>query len=488
MPIGTEPAGKGEVLVINTGGTIGMVNSDPGNPLSPLRPAENWKELEKNFETLKPGSLGVEMDYCQFKPLLDSSDIQCQNWQEMAQVIERYYKSYKGFVILHGTDTMCYTAAALSFMLENLDKPVILTGSQIPLVRSRSDALQNFISAIQIAATDRPHIPEVCIFFRDRLIRGSRARKLSSSGYSGFESPNYPELAIAGEHIDFRVNAIRPSPGPSQQFYVSSSFDTHVMVLEIFPGFEPPVLTRILESHTQERDKIKALVLKTFGAGNAPGNPDFLKAVEKAASNAIVVDVTQCPEGMVELGLYEASSGLLDRGVINALDMTPEAAICKLMYLLGKDWPTEEVKRQMQLDQRGEQSLNIYNVKLEGASSAAPAGTVTGTLAGEMNYDRFSSASIRVQDAEASGDEGEAVEVHVFINVPDATPETPIKEEARFVGAMTAPVGKKTDLFCSISDGLRRLVQPGQMMNVTLVACNGELRWDKVEISAYTNV
>lgn len=486
MPLGTEPSGKGEVLVINTGGTIAMVNSEPGNPLSPLTPARNWKEIEANFKTLEAGYLGVESDYCQFEPLLDSSDIRCENWQEMAQVIKQHYDSYKGFVILHGTDTMCYTAAALSFMLENLDKPVIITGSQIPLVQSRSDALQNFITAIKIAATDTPHIPEVCIFFRDRLLRGNRARKLSSSGYSGFESPNYPVLAIAGEHIDFRENAIRQGPGPSQNFYVSPDFDTHVMVLEIFPGFEPQVLKRVLESHTQEKDKIKGLVLKTFGAGNAPGNPEFLKAIEKAAAGAIVVDVTQCPEGMVELGLYEASSGLLDRGVISALDMTPEAAICKLMYLLGKGWPVDEVKRQMQLDQRGEQRLNIYNVKLEGDSAAAPTGILTGTLAGEMSYNRFSSASLRVQDAEATG-EGGAIEVRVFVNFPDATPDTPTTE-ARFVGKMSAPVRKKTDLFCSISDGLRRLVQPGQMMNVTLVACGGELRWDKVALSAYTRV
>jgi len=330
-----------------------MINSEEGNPLSPLKPAENWKEIEANFRTLKPDYLNVETDYCQFKPLVDSSDVELKHWQEMARVIEKYYDNYKGFVILHGTDTMCYTAAALSFMLENLDKPVIITGSQIPLIKPRSDALQNFITAIQIAASNSPHIPEVCIFFRDRLIRGNRARKLSSSGYSGFVSPNYPELAFAGEYITYQNNAIRKTPRNPQNFYVSSDFDSHVMVLEIFPGFNPQFLKRVLQSHTQDKDRIKGLILKTFGAGNAPGSAEFLKAIGEATASAVIVDVTQCPEGTVELGLYESSSGLLDRGVISGLDMTPEAAICKLMYLLGKGWPAEEVKRQMQLDQRG---------------------------------------------------------------------------------------------------------------------------------------
>jgi L-asparaginase len=492
----TIPKGGGmskKVLVINTGGTIGMVNSEPDNPLSPLRPATTWDEVAGNQPILK--FLEVETDYYQFDPLLDSTEIRYENWKKMAEVIAEHYNTRDGFVILHGTDTMCYTASALSFMLENLDKPVIVTGSQVPMIRPRSDAVQNLVTAIQIAGSDSV-VPEVCIFFRDHLLRGNRSRKLSSSGYSGFVSPNYPEMAKAGEHIEFNSRFIRQRPPQDQEFYASTFLDTHVMVLEIFPGFDPQALRNIFKKPSREEDRIKALVLKTFGAGNAPTNREFMSAIEAITKEGtIVVDVTQCPEGMVELGLYEASSGLLNRGVISGLDITPESAVTKLMYLLGKGWPREEVRRVMQLDLRGEQSLNVYNVEFEEPAKANPTYQTSQLIPGDIDLSGYRSASIRFQDVRmisaASGGDKKRISVKVFLNFPNANADTPDTDphHAASITRDLSGVEDTVDLFADASSAVRRLVRPGQMATFTIVTdSDGGIKWEKMSVSIYTNV
>ena len=487
---------KGEVLIINTGGTIGMVHTEPDNPLSPLKTAEDWDEITKNLPILKPDILGVETGYHQFIPLLDSSDINYENWQQMAQVISDHYHDYKGFVILHGTDTTCYTASALSFMLENLSKPVIITGSQLPMVKPRSDAAQNLVTAIHIAAADRfkyPLIPEVCIFFRDVLIRGNRSRKQSSSGYSGFISPNYPELGKAGEHIDLNTKYVRSQPQEHQEFYANTFLDTRVMVLEMFPGFDPEILRTISKAPVKETQRIKALVLKTFGAGNAPSTREFLTAIEHVdRQGIIIVDVTQCLEGMVELGLYEASSGLLNRGVISGLDMTPEAAVCKLMYLLGKGWPREEIRRVMQLDIRGEQSLNIYNVDFDQPAEAVPTFETSEVIPGDIDFTKFKSASIRFQDVKPIGktDQGGTTTVKVFINHPSADEQTP-ESDPRYAGSIKRSLeyGSAVDLFCDVSLATRKLIKPGQMASISVVVTPGRgIQWERMGLSIFTGV
>lgn len=346
-----------KVLIINTGGTIGMVHSEKGNIMSPLRPAENWDEIAKEHLVLDE----LATDYYQFDPLVDSSDMSPENWVKMAEVIESNYNEYRGFVILHGTDTMSYTASALSFMLKDLDKPVIITGSQVPLQKPRSDALQNLITAIHIAGNEFYGIrlvPEVCIFFRDTLLRGNRSRKNDARNYFGFSSPNYPALGEAGAELGIKKNKLLKKN--SGNFHIETALDSRVIIIEIFPGLKASYLKNLFESI----EDVRGVILKTYGNGNAPTNNEFIEVINLITSKGIVVvNITQCTTGTVKMGLYEASTRLLDAGVVSGLDLTPEAALTKLMYLLGKTHDAEEVKKLMSIDICGEQTLNHYNFK-----------------------------------------------------------------------------------------------------------------------------
>ncbi len=343
-----------KIMIINTGGTIGMVHSDENDSSSPLRPANDWNEITKEHPILNRYST----DYYQFDPLIDSSDMSPDIWVDLAKFIGKHYDEYRGFVILHGTDTMAFTASALSFMLKNLNKPVVLTGSQVPLQFSRSDALQNLITAIHIAGNEIygvKLVPEVCIFFRDTLLRGNRSRKIDATNYFGFASPNYPAIAEVG--ADIRVIKDRILPLSSEKFYIDPAINNEVVILELFPGLNPSYLKSIFETNS-----IKGVILKTFGNGNAPTNKEFLDVLKYISSKGIViVDITQCSRGFVKMGLYEASAKLTDAGVISGVDLTPEAAVTKLMYLLGKKLPVEEIKRLMQIDICGEQTINQYD-------------------------------------------------------------------------------------------------------------------------------
>jgi L-asparaginase len=352
------------VLVIYTGGTIGSAPKDRNDPDSPqvVRP---WKELKQ--ATPQMDRLGYPIDAISFLEPLDSCNVGPQHWRTMAHLIEKYYNDYTGFVILHGTDSMVYSASALSFMLVNLAKPVVLTGSQVAgIVNPRNDAHQNIITALTLANPESnrlPIVPEVMIAFGNVITRGNRSKKMNVLGYQGFLSPNYPFLGEAGEFITIERKHTRSVP--QTELEVLNKLDTNVIILEVFPGMQhSPILQNILQDVN-----LRGVVLKSYGAGNIPTDPQFLELFKNFVDKGgIVVNVTSVPEGEVVMGLYETSQVLLDRGIIGGFDLTPEAALCKLMMLLGNyGEDVVSVRRLMQQSLAGEQHLSLETTRFEGS-------------------------------------------------------------------------------------------------------------------------
>lgn len=342
---------KPRILIIYTGGTIGMIEDPATRNLRPF----DFSHLMENVPKVK--MLDYDIDNLQFAPPIDSSDMRPEHWQHMAASIAANYDKYDGFVVLHGTDTMAYTASALSFMLENLTKPVILTGSQLPIGTLRTDGKENLITAIEIAAAKNPDgtpvVPEVCIFFKNQLMRGNRTTKINAEHFNAFRSYNYPLLAEAGIHIHYNLPAVR-QPDFSRPMKPHYLFDTNVVMLTLFPGIQESIIKSVLHV-----PGLKAVVLKTFGAGNAPQKTWFLNELKEAAQRGILfVNITQCQAGTVEMGLYETGLRLLEAGVVSGYDSTPECAVTKLMFLLGHNHPLDEVRRLMSSNLTGEITKN----------------------------------------------------------------------------------------------------------------------------------
>ena len=329
------------ILVIFTGGTIGMVATAHG--YAPEGPA--FHSLLDQIPELRAEGM-PEWDIVDMEPLLDSSNITVLEWNKIGRMIADHYKAYDGFVVLHGTDTMSYTASALSFMLRGNAKPVILTGSQIPLCEIRNDARDNIIASLLIAASGQVH--EVCLYFGGRLLRGNRSIKYSADDLIAFESPNYPALAEAGIAIRYNLPALLP---PSRgEFALQVLTNVPIGVIKVFPGIQFELFDSIM---TQ---RLKGIVIETFGAGNIPGHADsLLPIIRKASDNGTVIIVcSQCPHGTVSLGAYETSSALKAAGAVSGYDITTEAAVAKLYYLFSRGLSRDEICARMEKSMRGE--------------------------------------------------------------------------------------------------------------------------------------
>ena len=316
-----------------------------------LKPFDFHQILDEVPELKK---FALRIDSYTFEPLIDSSDVEPSFWQSLASLIQERYDEYDGFVVLHGTDTMAYSASALSFMLENLAKPVVFTGSQLPIGVPRTDGKENLISAVEIASAKdpegHPRVPEVSIFFNSKLLRGNRSIKISSEDFSAFKSPNCPPLAEAGISIKYNDSVIRRPLDWDEHLRISTNLDTRVSILKIHPGITPQVVRNILCG-----EETRAVIIETYGSGNAPCKEWFLSIVREAVSSGkVLVNVTQCPGGVVNMDLYTGGKALKEAGVISGYDITTEGALAKLFCLLGRFENNESVKTWLDMDLRGE--------------------------------------------------------------------------------------------------------------------------------------
>jgi L-asparaginase len=338
-----------KILIIYTGGTVGMIYDEKTTALRPI----GFNEIRNNLPELY--RMGIDFYVYAFNPPMDSSDMNTETWSELASIIEDRYERYDGFVILHGSDTMAFTASALSFMLENLAKPVILTGSQLPIGKIRTDAKENIITAMEIAASKHNGVcmvPEVCIYFDFQLFRGNRCKKYNAEKFEAFYSMNYPILAEAGIDIKYKKPYILEAP--TKELVVHTHLDNNIGVLKIFPGITRQAVEAICNT-----PKMRGLIMETFGSGNTTTQKWFLESLQNCINRGIVVvDITQCDGGAVELGKYETSAHLHDIGVVSGHDLTFEAATTKLMYLLGHNLSMSETKALMETPLRGEMTIN----------------------------------------------------------------------------------------------------------------------------------
>jgi len=334
------------ILLIYTGGTIGMVKDFTTGALKTF----DFDKLIKHIPEIN--HLNCTIDSFSFENPIDSSNMNPVEWKFLAEVIEERYDDFDGFVVLHGSDTMSYTASALSFMLENLSKPIIFTGSQLPIGDLRTDAKENLITSIEIAScvkNDKPVISEVCLYFEYKLYRANRTTKINAEQFEAFASPNYPPLAESGVHLKFNTPLIY-HPVTTLPLKIHKTLNNNIALLKLFPGITQQVVESILNIPEN-----KGIIMETYGSGNALTEPWFLEALKRTIARGIpIINVTQCTGGSVIMGVYETSVDLQNIGIIGGNDITTESALAKLMYLLGEQYNLEEIKKWFEVSIRGE--------------------------------------------------------------------------------------------------------------------------------------
>ena len=339
------------ILIIYTGGTIGMKQDPVDFTLKPF----NFGQILSEVPEIR--KFVCRVDTYSFSPLIDSSDAQPEFWIDLARLIKKEYANYDGFVVLHGTDTMSFTASALSFMLENLEKPVVFTGSQLPIGMLRTDGKENLISAVEIASAadeqGRPIVPEVTVFFDSHLYRGNRTIKYSAENFWAFRSENAPALADTGIHIKYNLDEIRYPKQYGNPLKISETLDTDVAILKIFPGMRENMVRALFAT-----EGLRAVILETFGSGNAPTQKWFLDIISEADRRGLIImNITQCIAGCVDMEAYATGIELKKMGVVSGYDSTLEAALAKLFYLMGKYTDNDVVKRELNKNLRGEISI-----------------------------------------------------------------------------------------------------------------------------------
>ena len=340
---------KPKVLIIYTGGTIGMIRDEKTGTLKPFR----IERVVKSIPSIL--NLGIEIHAMELDEIIDSSNVTPEVWVELATIIGEYYEKFDGFVVLHGSDTMAHSASALSFLLENLSKPVIFTGSQLPIGLPRTDARENLITALEIAAmrntNGESRIPEVCIYFEDNLYRGNRTHKFNSENFDAFLSPNYHVLAEAGVKIEVFDNHVLPNP--KDELVVHTQLNSRIAIVKLFPGID---IHDYAEMFVEKG--VELVILESYGSGNGPTSKRFLSSIRTLVeNNVLIMNVTQCREGHVEMGKYESSTELSAMGVISGSDMTTEATVAKAMFVLGLTSDLNERRQMMRIPLRGEMTV-----------------------------------------------------------------------------------------------------------------------------------
>lgn len=487
------------VLLIYTGGTIGSMPKDPSDEASP-QIVVDWDTFKKFTPELNLDKIGFNVDFVQTSDLLDSCNIGPSIWTEIAEIIFDNYDKYEGFVILHGTDTMVYTASALSFMLVNLSKPVILTGSQrTHLFQARNDGLQNMLTALTIAnprAANIPVIPEVMIQFGQDLLRGNRTRKRDANGFAAYESPKYPALAKVGANINVDETRIRPMP--TQSFFIRKNLELNVIDFNVFPGIvEANIADKLLDG--QGGFQPKGVVVRSYGAGNIPTDTKFLNRLETSAKRGVVIyNVTQCTQGRVELGLYETSNKLLSFGMVSGTDLTPEAALVKMMVGLGDEDLIDDplgLRNFLQQDQAGEQSTTILEVPYPVKAGDLSVGqnryrfSPDRDLPGDWGPKDIESVIIRLYDAQVFGggeDGKETVNLEIYAGLTSSEPAHGPTSAKFACSARRAPTKDKTILSFDVTQATKRLFAPGQRASFSLVLDGeGSMNWSRAELALF---